>query len=130
MGQRYLMDSNVLIDFVAQTIPEKGFLYVLNIIDNEFLIPTVVKIEVLGFSGNFPELLTKMRDFVSLSTLLPLDNLVIDETINLRRNYKRIKLGDAIIAATALVHNLVLITRNTKDFENIPGLSVIDVHKL
>lgn len=130
MGQRYLMDSNVLIDFVAQTIPEKGFLYVLNIIDNEFLIPTVVKIEVLGFNGNFPELLTKMRDFVSLSTLLPLDNLVIDETINLRRNYKRIKLGDAIIAATALVHNLVLITRNTKDFENIPGLSVIDVHKL
>lgn len=130
MGQRYLMDSNVLIDFVAQTIPEKGFLYVQNIIDNEFLIPTVVKIEVLGFSGNFPELMTKMRDFVSLSTLLPLDNFVIDETINLRCNYKSIKLGDAIIAATALVHNLVLITRNTKDFENIPGLSVIDVHKL
>ena len=75
------MDSNVLIDFVAQTIPEKGFLYVQNIIDNEFLIPTVVKIEVLGFNGNFPELISKMREFVSLATLLPLDDLVIEETI-------------------------------------------------
>lgn len=69
MGQRYLMDSNVLMDFVAQTIPKKGFLYVQNIIDNEFLIPTVVKIEVLGFSGNFPELMTKMRDFVKFCPL-------------------------------------------------------------
>ncbi|TKT91958.1 type II toxin-antitoxin system VapC family toxin [Dyadobacter frigoris] len=130
MGQRFLMDSNVLIDFVAQTIPEKGFLYVQNIIDNEFLIPTVVKIEVLGFNGNFPELMSKMREFVSLATLLPLEDLVVDETINLRRNSKRIKLGDAIIAATALVHQLVLITRNTQDFKNIPGLSFINAHEL
>ena len=86
MGQRFLMDSNVLIDFVAQTIPEKGFVYVQNIIDDEFLIPTVVKIEVLGFNGNLPELMSQMREFVSLATLLPLDDLVIDETIDLRRN--------------------------------------------
>lgn len=130
MGQRFLMDSNVLIDFIAQTIPEKGFLYIQDIIDNEFLIPTVVKIEVLGFNGNFPELMSKMREFVNLATLLPLNDLVIEETIELRRNYKKIKLGDAIIAATALVHSLVLITRNTQDFRNIPGLSVIDLYEL
>lgn len=124
------MDSNVLIDFIAQTIPEKGFLYIQDIIDNEFLIPTVVKIEVLGFNGNFPELMSKMREFVNLATLLPLNDLVIEETIELRRNYKKIKLGDAIIAATALVHSLVLITRNTQDFRNIPGLSVIDLYEL
>ncbi len=130
MGQRFLMDSNVLIDFIAQTIPEKGFVYVQNIIDKEFLIPTVVKIEVLGFNGNFPELMLKMRDFVNLATLLPLNDLVIEQTIDLRLSYKKIKLGDAIVAATALVHKLVLVTRNTQDFKNIPGLSVINAHEL
>ena len=124
------MDSNVLIDFIAQTIPEKGFVYVQNIIDKEFLIPTVVKIEVLGFNGNFPELMLKMRDFVNLATLLPLNDLVIEQTIDLRLSYKKIKHGDAIVAATALVHKLVLVTRNTQDFKNIPGLSVINAHEL
>jgi predicted nucleic acid-binding protein len=37
-----------------------------------------------------------------------------------------IKLPDAIIAATALVYELTIITRNTKDFEKIEGLNVIN----
>ena len=41
-----------------------------------------------------------------------------------------LKLGDAIIAATALVHNLILISRNTADFINIEGLDIIDPHNM
>jgi predicted nucleic acid-binding protein len=33
---------------------------------------------------------------------------------------------DLLIAATALVHNLTLVTHNTKDFANIPGLQMAD----
>jgi len=33
---------------------------------------------------------------------------------------------DLIIAATALVHNFTLVTHNTKDFVNIPGLRLAD----
>ncbi len=33
---------------------------------------------------------------------------------------------DLIIAATALVHNLTLVTHNTQDFINIPGLRTAD----
>ena len=85
----------------------------------------------MGREGkNFPELMLKMRDFVNLATLLPLNDLVIEQTIDLRLSYKKIKLGDAIVAATALVHKLVLVTRNTQDFKNIPGLSIINVHDL
>jgi toxin FitB len=36
------------------------------------------------------------------------------------------KLPDAIIAATALVHGCELVTRNVSDFAKIPGLSVFD----
>jgi predicted nucleic acid-binding protein len=31
---------------------------------------------------------------------------------------------DALLAATATVHGLVLVTRNIRHFQNVPGLSV------
>jgi predicted nucleic acid-binding protein len=33
---------------------------------------------------------------------------------------------DMINAATALVHNLTLVTHNTADYTNVPGLTVSD----
>ena len=36
------------------------------------------------------------------------------------------RLGDALVARTALAHNCTLITRNTKDFDWIPDLSLFD----
>ena len=33
---------------------------------------------------------------------------------------------DTIIAATALLHNLTLVTNNTKDFLPVPGLKLVD----
>jgi predicted nucleic acid-binding protein len=35
-------------------------------------------------------------------------------------------LGDSLIAATALVHGRTLVTRNTKDFQWIAGLRLLD----
>jgi predicted nucleic acid-binding protein len=54
-----------------------------------------------------------------------LDEPVIIKTIQIRKATKA-KLPDAIIAATALVNQLVLITRNTKDFTGIDGLKMLD----
>ena len=51
------------------------------------------------------------------------------KTAEIRQQYK-IKLPDAIIAATALVYGLVLITRNTKDFGLVPELQVFDPYSL
>jgi predicted nucleic acid-binding protein len=41
---------------------------------------------------------------------------VAEEAVRIRRQ-RRLKLPDAIILATARVHGLVLVTRNTKDFD-------------
>lgn len=46
------------------------------------------------------------------------------------RKVHRIKLPDAIIAATALVHGFKLITRNIADFKNIPNLELINPWEL
>ena len=54
---------------------------------------------------------------------------IIDRCIALRK-LKRIALPDAIIAATAITHKLIIISRNTKDFADIEGLVVIDPYSL
>ncbi|HZW30176.1 MAG TPA: type II toxin-antitoxin system VapC family toxin [Isosphaeraceae bacterium] len=33
---------------------------------------------------------------------------------------------DLFIASTALIHNLTVVTHNTADFMNVPGLSIVD----
>jgi hypothetical protein len=54
---------------------------------------------------------------------------LVNTTIHTRQTYK-IKLPDAIIAATALVYNLTLISRNSKDFDGIEGLEFINPYGL
>lgn len=55
---------------------------------------------------------------------MPLDDAITERAIALRRKYKKLKLGNAIIAATAIEHNLTLITHNIADFKNIAGLNI------
>jgi predicted nucleic acid-binding protein len=89
----------------------------------------IVKIEVLGYN-DLPEKLIILEEFLSLSNVYQLTDAVTEKTIQLRRSYRGLKLGDALIAATALVNNFVLITRNTKDFHQIIGLKVINPYDL
>ena len=50
---------------------------------------------------------------------------VLDEALRLKQS-KKMSLGDSIVAGTAILHGGELATRNLKDFQNIPGLSVGD----
>jgi predicted nucleic acid-binding protein len=50
---------------------------------------------------------------------------VVKTTIDICKQ-SRIKLPDAIIAATALSSNLTLLTRNVSDFKHIQGLTVVN----
>ena len=128
MGQGYLLDTNVVIDYTANLLPDNGKQKLTSIIDDEFNISVVVKIEVLGYN-DLPTKIKQLEAFLNLAVVFPLDDDVTAKTIYLRRTYKKFKLGDAIIAATALVYNFALVTRNTKDFKNIEGLEVINPYE-
>ncbi|WP_366078947.1 type II toxin-antitoxin system VapC family toxin [Thermococcus sp.] len=60
---------------------------------------------------------------MSFAYVIPLTDEIADVAIELRRKVS-IKLPDAVIAATALLHNLTLVTRNVKDFEKVKGLRI------
>lgn len=68
-----------------------------------------------------------IEELIAATLILPLDEPVIQQTIALRQQ-RRIKLPDAIIAATALAHSLPLLTRNVSDFQRLAGLVIIDPH--
>lgn len=57
-----------------------------------------------------------------MSIVFGLDENVILKSIEIRKA-RRIKLPDAVIAATAQIKNLTSLTRNLKDFEKIAGIS-------
>ena len=129
MGQGYLIDSNVIIDYTGARLPEKGNIFVEKLFDTDFLISVATKIEVLGYR-ELPEKMDRIEEFVNSATIFPLNDSVTDLTILLRRKHKKLKLGDAIIAATAAVYNLILVSRNTKDFNKINSLKIVNPHEL
>ena len=55
------------------------------------------------------------RSFFNSFDIIALDEAIAERAVNLRRSH-HIKLPDAIIWATAQVHAMLLVTRNTRDF--------------
>ena len=56
---------------------------------------------------------------------IPLHEPVVQRTITRRQQY-RIRLPDALIAATAFYLGFPLVTRNTRDFQTINGLVILN----
>lgn len=114
-----LLDSNIII-YAAQ--PEYEWLrqYLATI---PLAVSAISKVETLGFPGLSEIEKEYLELFFSHIRVLSLDDLVVNQAIDLRQQ-RKISIGDALVAATALVHNLPLITRNSRDFGWIEGLTV------
>jgi predicted nucleic acid-binding protein len=125
MGKGYLIDTNVIIDYAAGRLPIGGQALIAKLINAQPVISVISKIELLGFK-DVPETIV---EFVSISEVLLLEDNVIGQTIELRKS-NRMKLPDAIIAATAITHDLILVTRNEKDFAGIGGFQVVNPHQI
>lgn len=125
---QYLIDTNAVIDYLGKKLPATGMEFMNIIIDAVPNVSVITKIEVLGFntSDEHYQLLT---NFMNDATILDLTDNVVKASIDIRKKHKT-KLPDAIIAATAIVYDLMLISRNTADFKNIEGLKVVDPHSL
>lgn len=84
----------------------------------------ISRIEVLGFAQPESDA-EKAQSFLALFTEVPLHDFIVQETIALRRKHN-ISVPDAVIAATALDLDQILITRNINDFDDIDGLDLIN----
>jgi len=114
----YLIDTNILIYHFNNSIPGKSKEKLRQIFRNYFNISIITKMEFPGFKGHSEETFKNAGLFLLYAQIIGLDNEIVDLVIELKRN-KRIKLPDAIIAATSIKNNLILITRNIGDFKDI-----------
>lgn len=121
----YLLDTNTVINFLDGSIPQNGMDFLKSVLKNESILSVITEMEVLGynFENSEDENITKV--FIEASTVIQIDKNVVAETINIRKS-KKIKLPDAIIAATALVHKLKIVSRNVSDFDGIKNIEVIN----
>lgn len=85
----------------------------------------ITRLEVLGYDRLSKEDLEDLCRLFNLAMLYPISRVVIDGAIRLRQR-KRLTLADSIIAATALEFGEPLATHNTRDFEGIEGLHLVD----
>jgi len=127
--QKYLIDSNTVIDYLNGKLPFNGNSFVNSIVDEEPKISVITKIEVLGFNLQSAEDYQIVVDFINDNMVYNLDESIINKTIELRKKYK-IKLPDAIIAATALCNDLTIVSRNKDDFKKIKELKIINPFEL
>jgi tRNA(fMet)-specific endonuclease VapC len=74
--------------------------------------------------------MSKVIDFLNDVSIVPVDESVSYRFGEIRAAQLDSGLPspemDLMIAATALVHGLTMVTHNTKDYANVPGLSLAD----
>ncbi|VFN03936.1 MAG: hypothetical protein BECKG1743D_GA0114223_108474 [Candidatus Kentron sp. G] len=93
--------------------------------EQEAVASVVTKVEVLGYHRLLPQHRQRLEDLFHVLPVLPVSDPIIEQAIALRQQ-RRMSLGDALIAATALVHDTKLATANTNDFDWIEGLDVVN----
>ena len=119
----YLFDTNALVYYFAgEAVRVKELFKTLKEQGRRPHISVITKIEQLSISDG-----TEMerRALLGAIVVYGLTDDIVEEAARIRREY-RLKLPDAIIAATALVYSLSIVTKNHEDFKKVKGLVLID----
>ncbi len=117
----YLIDTNVFIAVLKGNAKLKSFIESL-----ACALDTTVYIELIQGAKNKAEVQT-IEKYLTRFELIHFEKDVSRKAIELVRTYSKshgLMFGDAIIAATCLENNLILITYNVKDFRFVNGLKI------
>lgn len=128
-SMNYLLDTNFVINYFKGIFKGDTRKFADSVINDTTFISVITRMELLSWKSLNAKDEEVIKEFISDSTVFSLEENIINTTILLRKANK-IKLPDAIIAATALEQGMQLLTHNLKDFTNIPGLIVVDANAL
>lgn len=115
--KNFLLDTNILIYYFNGEMEDNVKSKVSKLMRESFQISVISKMEFLGFPFNSQEREQAIQ-LIEFAAIKPLNDEIVQRVIDIRQQ-KRIKLPDAIIAATAMEYSSILVTRNTKDFNSL-----------
>lgn len=116
-----LIDSNIII-YAAQSAHDQLRQF---IVQNAPVVSAVSYVEVLGYHQLTDTDKIYFSEFFAATTVMAITRPILDQAIQLRQ-IKKMSLGDSLIAATCLVHNLKLVTHNIEDFSWVPRLALLN----
>jgi predicted nucleic acid-binding protein len=120
-GNDLLVDTNILIQI------NQGIKVVEPILENNLAISFITEIELLGGLNFSKELKNQYKNLINDCYIFEFNRDIKEKTIFLRNNYK-LKIPDAIIASTAIVFDLPLVSSDA-DFIKIKELNFIFLEK-
>ena len=117
-GNRLFVDTNILLYYL------KGNDEVVELIaDKDLTISFITELELLSFPKLTAETENQIKGLLNNCTIVDVKQEIKEITIELRRKH-RLKLPDAIIAASAYFHKLPLITAD-KEFQKLDEMNII-----
>lgn len=123
---RYLLDSNILIDYLRGYLPSIKFLKrVLSEPGLTIAISAITELEI--YAGKSLDSLVakkKVDNLLNSLFILPIDSSILRKAGELLR-HQGLDIPDAIISATAILKNYTVVTRNIGDFQKIKNLKVL-----
>ena len=129
MEERYLIDTSAVIKYLNLTFPADGVDFLNIILEKESVISFISEIELRAWNPGDPDDMKIYDSFISKSTVIGIQEGLINETIRIRKSFK-LKLPDALIAASAIINDRILVADNDKDFLIIPELKYINPQRL
>lgn len=131
---RYVVDTNIVIYTLKGINKAIEVMEELEDDDIEIYYSTVVEAELFSFHELTDEQKKKIRGILDLGEIIDVDSEIALKAAELRalskKEYQRkLKLPDAIVAATALVYSSILVTRNVEDFDHLLsyGLQILNL---
>jgi predicted nucleic acid-binding protein len=122
--EKLVLDTNAVINILNDK--EKSRFLDENFPDNEKVVSVITQIELLGYPDITQETDELIRSFLDDIIIILPDIEIVETAIQIRRNKPAIKLPDAVIAASAIALNAILVTNDDNLLKFIfPGLKTL-----
>jgi len=119
-----IIDSNIII--YASKLKYPSLLSFLRKNESSLTTSAICQIEVLGYHQLKKVEKQYLENFFNTIRVFPIDIDIVEKAIELKQK-RNIATPDAIVAATALIHKLPLLTENKKDFARIKSLEIYSI---
>ncbi len=127
MSTATLFDSSAIILYFNDALPDSGVALLRQAIETGAgAISVITRAEVLAWPAHTAQTIQAALAGMSGFAQLGVDAQIADEAARIRRECN-LKLPDAMIAATALLHHMSVVTANARDFERVSQLQVMRV---
>jgi predicted nucleic acid-binding protein len=122
----YTLDTNAIIYYLDEDPTVVPLLEPILGQDIAIFVSVVTELELLSHPGLTEEDMAAIQQLLTSVVIFPLESRLAQLAGAFRRQY-HLKTPDSVVAATALLTRTTLVTRNSRDFQGIDGLSLLPV---